>query len=83
MTLKSAFLICNYLLAGLALSLSPKMEQAHYFLGEVYDEMGQGLKAILNIRPAEKLAGQNKNRALQNKALMKLNMLNEKYSVKK
>ena len=36
------------------------MEQAHYFLGEVYDEMGQGQKAILNIRSAEKLAGQNK-----------------------
>ena len=66
-----------------ALSLNPKLEQAHYFLGEVYDEMGQGQKAILNIRSAEKLAGQNKNRALQNKAFMKLNMLNEKYSVKK
>ena len=66
-----------------ALSLNPKLEQAHYFLGEVYDEMGHGQKANLNIRSAEKLAGQNKNRALQNKALMKLNMLNEKYSVKK
>lgn len=42
--------------------------------------MGQGQKAILNIRSAEKVSGQNQNRALQEKARIKLTVLVEKYS---
>ena len=63
-----------------ALSLNPNLEQAHYFLGEVYDEIGQGQKTIFHIRWAEKVSGQNLNWALQNKARGKLNVLSEKYS---
>jgi len=45
--------------------------------------MGEKQKAIFHTRAAEKLAGQNQNQALQNKAFTKLNVLNEKYTAKK
>ena len=41
-----------------ALSLDPKLEQAHYFLAEIYNEMGQEQKAVFHMRSAEKISGQ-------------------------
>jgi tetratricopeptide (TPR) repeat protein len=42
-----------------ALSLNPKLKQAHYFLAKIYDGMGQEQKATFHIRSAEKVAEKN------------------------
>ena len=38
--------------------VNPNLEQAHLFLAEIYDDMGQEQKAVFHMRSAEKISGQ-------------------------